>query len=80
MDAEYSQICEHAVPILLHCVTLPIGADVFWKQIEEEFHNPDWRSRFTAGKNIQQKYVYSLASKYEMSFVVNIHLIDKTLF
>lgn len=50
MDAEYSQICEQAVPILLHCVTLPVGADMFWKQIQEEFESPDWRRRFTAGK------------------------------
>lgn len=50
MDAECSQICENAVPILLHCITLPIGVEVFWKRIEEEFHNPDWRSRFTAGE------------------------------
>lgn len=50
MDAECSQICEQAVPLLLHCITLPVGADVFWKQIECEFQNLDWRSRFTAGE------------------------------
>jgi hypothetical protein len=49
MDAEYSQLCEHAVPILVHCITLPVGADTFWKQIEEDFQSPDWRRRFTAG-------------------------------
>lgn len=55
MDAEYSQICEQAVPILLHCITLPVGADVFWKQIQEEFQSPDWRRRFTAGTIIMLK-------------------------
>ncbi|CAG7837387.1 unnamed protein product [Allacma fusca] len=52
MDAEYSQICEQAVPILLHCITLPIGSDVFWRQIEEDFHSPDWRVRFTAVERV----------------------------
>lgn len=52
MDAEYSQICEQAVPILLHCITLPVGADMFWKQIQEEFQSPDWRRRFTAVERV----------------------------
>jgi len=54
MDAEFSQLCEHAVPILLHCVTLPVGADVFWKQIEDDFQSPDWRHRFTAVERVVQ--------------------------
>lgn len=60
MDAEYSQICEQAVPILLHCITLPVGADVFWKQIQEEFQSPDWRRRFTAGIQIKYKIILSI--------------------
>lgn len=49
MDAEYSQLCEQAVPLLVHCITLPVGADTFWRQIEEDFKSTDWRRRFTAG-------------------------------
>ena len=49
-NAEHSSICEVCVPILLHCVTLPSGSDVFWKILQDEFHNSDWRVRFVAGK------------------------------
>ncbi|OXA59651.1 Protein unc-79 [Folsomia candida] len=52
MDAEFSQLCEHAVPILVHCITLPVGADTFWKQIEEDFQSTDWRHRFTAVERV----------------------------
>lgn len=48
-NAEHSHLCEVCVPILLHCVTLPSGSDVFWKILQEEFHSTDWRVRFIAG-------------------------------
>nr|CAD7404600.1 unnamed protein product [Timema poppensis] len=48
-NAEHSHICEVCVPLLLHCITLPSGSDMFWKVIQEEFHNTDWRVRFVAG-------------------------------
>lgn len=48
-NGEHSHICEVCVPLLLHCVTLPTGSDVFWSVIQEEFHSPDWRVRFVAG-------------------------------
>ncbi|XP_039288508.1 protein unc-79 homolog isoform X2 [Nilaparvata lugens] len=47
-NAEYSHICEVCVPILLHCITLPSGSDVFWRVIKEEFHTTDWKVRFDA--------------------------------
>ncbi|KAK5639447.1 hypothetical protein RI129_011939 [Pyrocoelia pectoralis] len=47
-NSEHSHICQEAVPLLLHCITLPAGSDVFWRVVQEEFHNPDWKIRFTA--------------------------------
>ncbi|XP_031336357.1 protein unc-79 homolog [Photinus pyralis] len=47
-NSEHSHICQEAVPLLLHCITLPAGSDVFWRVVQEEFHNTDWKIRFTA--------------------------------
>ncbi|KAF5283433.1 hypothetical protein FQA39_LY04809 [Lamprigera yunnana] len=46
--SEHSHISQEAVPLLLHCITLPAGSDVFWKVIQEDFHHNDWKVRFTA--------------------------------
>lgn len=51
-NAEHSHICQVTVPILLHCVTLPSGYDVFWKVIQESFHSTDWRVRFVAVERV----------------------------
>jgi hypothetical protein len=51
-NAEHSHICQVTVPLLLHCITLPSGSDVFWKVIQEEFHNSDWRVRFVAVERV----------------------------
>ncbi|KAG8319395.1 Protein unc-79 [Homalodisca vitripennis] len=51
-NAEHSHICESCVPILLHCITLPSGSDVFWRVIQDEFHSPDWRVRFVAVERV----------------------------
>ncbi|KAL4717234.1 hypothetical protein ACJJTC_017121, partial [Scirpophaga incertulas] len=40
------------VPVLLHCVTLPGGADVFCSLIRDQFHNQDSRVRFTAVERV----------------------------
>lgn len=48
-NSEHSHICQVCVPLLLHCISLPSGSDVFWKVIQEEFHNTDWKVRFVAG-------------------------------
>lgn len=44
-----SHLCEVAIPVMLHCVSLPCGNDIFWKLIRDEFHSSDWRTRFNAG-------------------------------
>ncbi|GAB0098713.1 protein unc-79 homolog [Sergentomyia squamirostris] len=51
-NAEHSHICESAVPLLLHCITLPHGSDVFWRIVQEAFHDSDWRVRFTAVERV----------------------------
>ncbi|XP_021924860.1 protein unc-79 homolog isoform X4 [Zootermopsis nevadensis] len=51
-NSEHSHICQVCVPLLLHCITLPSGSDVFWKVIQEEFHNTDWRVRFVAVERV----------------------------
>ncbi|KAG5670190.1 hypothetical protein PVAND_000469 [Polypedilum vanderplanki] len=51
-NAEYSHISQVSVPILLHCITLPVGSDTFWKILQEFFHSSDWRVRFTAVERV----------------------------
>ncbi|XP_017778696.1 PREDICTED: protein unc-79 homolog [Nicrophorus vespilloides] len=51
-NAEHSHICQESVPLLLHCITLPAGSDVFWRVIQEEFHSTDWRVRFVAVERV----------------------------
>uniref|UniRef100_A0A182J4T6 Protein unc-79 homolog n=2 Tax=Anopheles atroparvus TaxID=41427 RepID=A0A182J4T6_ANOAO len=50
--AAQSHICQVTVPILLHCITLPMGSDVFWKVVQEAFHDTDWRVRFEAVERV----------------------------
>ncbi|XP_052119474.1 protein unc-79 homolog isoform X4 [Frankliniella occidentalis] len=51
-NSDRSHICEMSVPLLLHCITLPSGSDVFWNIIREDFHSADWRVRFTAVERV----------------------------
>ncbi|SPP83777.1 protein unc-79 homolog isoform X4 [Drosophila guanche] len=51
-NAEHSHICQVGVPLLLHCITLPLGSDVFWRVVQEAFHDSDWRVRFTAVERV----------------------------
>ena len=50
LQAEHSHIATVCVPLLLHCLTLPSGADVFWNLVENDFNDEDWKIRFAAGK------------------------------
>lgn len=49
LQAEFSQISQLCVPLLLHCITLPCGSDMFWHVVERDFHNENWRARYIAG-------------------------------
>lgn len=51
-DAEHSHISAMCVPLLLHCITLPLGSDVFWRIVQEAFHDHDWRIRFSAVERV----------------------------
>ncbi|XP_055321973.1 protein unc-79 homolog isoform X3 [Sitodiplosis mosellana] len=51
-NAEHSHISSVCVPLLLHCITLPLGSDVFWRIVQEEFHDQDWRIRFAAVERV----------------------------
>ncbi|XP_049954031.1 protein unc-79 homolog [Schistocerca serialis cubense] len=51
-SAEHSHICQVCVPLLLHCVTLPSGSDVFWPIVQREFQSTDWRVRFVAVERV----------------------------
>ena len=32
-----------AVPLILHSLTLPSGAEIFWRLIDDDFTDDDWR-------------------------------------
>lgn len=51
-NAEHSHISSVCVPLLLHCITLPLGSDVFWRIVQEAFHDHDWRVRFSAVERV----------------------------
>ncbi|XP_059468536.1 protein unc-79 homolog isoform X3 [Neocloeon triangulifer] len=52
LNAEHGHICEICVPVLLHCITLPCGLDVFWNVVQKAFHHQDWKQRFTAVERV----------------------------
>ncbi|CAG9855370.1 unnamed protein product [Phyllotreta striolata] len=51
-NSEHSHICQTVVPLLLHCITLPAGSDVFWRIIQEAFHSNNWCVRYTAVERV----------------------------
>lgn len=54
LQAEHAHITTECVPLLLHCITLPSGADIFWKLIDNDFGSEDWKERFAAGEGWSQ--------------------------
>lgn len=52
LNAEHSHICQVGVPLLLHCITLPLGSDCFWKILQDHFHHSDWRVRFQSVERV----------------------------
>ncbi|KFM70420.1 Protein unc-79-like protein, partial [Stegodyphus mimosarum] len=49
---EFSHIAQLATALLLHSITLPSGSDIFWKIIEHDFHNKEWRARYAAVEKV----------------------------
>lgn len=86
LQAEFSQISQICVPLLLHCITLPSGRDMFWKLVEEDFHDENWRARFTAVErvttmahfldNTSVKNSPSLQSSLANAFCYLVHCLD----
>lgn len=68
LNAEHSHVAQVAVPLLLHCVTLPYGMDTFWTIVQKDFHNSDWRARFMSGTNMY------IIPKLNISSVTNLFL------
>lgn len=52
LEAEWSQVAEVCVALLLHFITLPCGADIFWKLCENHFNHQDWKVRFQAVEKV----------------------------
>uniref|UniRef100_M3XWC2 Unc-79 homolog, NALCN channel complex subunit n=1 Tax=Mustela putorius furo TaxID=9669 RepID=M3XWC2_MUSPF len=46
VKSEFSQLSSLAVPLLLHALSLPHGADIFWTIINGNFNSKDWKMRF----------------------------------
>ncbi|XP_074599916.1 UNC-79 domain-containing protein isoform X2 [Brevipalpus obovatus] len=52
LQAEFSQISRLCVPLLMHCVTLPSGREMFLKLAESDFQDKDWRKRFVTVERV----------------------------
>ena len=86
LQAEFSQISQLAVPLLLHSITLPSGRDMFWKLVENDFHAKNFRTRFTAVERVTTiahfldavavKNSSSLQSSLANAFCYLVHCLD----
>ncbi|KAM4664558.1 LOW QUALITY PROTEIN: protein unc-79 homolog [Discoglossus pictus] len=52
LKSEFSQLSSLAVPLLLHALSLPYGADIFWNIINHNFNSKDWKMRFEAVEKV----------------------------
>uniref|UniRef100_A0ABM5FBC1 Protein unc-79 homolog isoform X3 n=1 Tax=Pogona vitticeps TaxID=103695 RepID=A0ABM5FBC1_9SAUR len=52
VKSEFSQLSSLAVPLLLHALSLPHGADIFWTIINSNFNSKDWKVRFEAVEKV----------------------------
>ncbi|XP_059771810.1 protein unc-79 homolog isoform X2 [Balaenoptera ricei] len=52
VKSEFSQLSSLAVPLLLHALSLPHGADIFWAIINGNFNSKDWKMRFEAVEKV----------------------------
>ncbi|XP_044292352.1 protein unc-79 homolog isoform X3 [Varanus komodoensis] len=52
VKSEFSQLSSLAVPLLLHALSLPHGADIFWTIINGNFNSKDWKIRFEAVEKV----------------------------
>uniref|UniRef100_A0A1I8HU44 RING-type domain-containing protein n=1 Tax=Macrostomum lignano TaxID=282301 RepID=A0A1I8HU44_9PLAT len=52
LKAENSALAGGLVSLLLHCLALHSGAEVFWSILEREFTSDSWRTRFDAVEKV----------------------------
>ncbi|XP_077676537.1 protein unc-79 homolog isoform X3 [Eretmochelys imbricata] len=52
VKSDFSQLSSLAVPLLLHALSLPHGADIFWTIINSNFNSKDWKMRFEAVEKV----------------------------
>ncbi|XP_024132792.1 protein unc-79 homolog isoform X1 [Oryzias melastigma] len=52
LKSEFCQLASLSVPQLLHALSLPHGADIFWNLINTNFNNKDWKIRFEAVEKV----------------------------
>ncbi|CAG0891189.1 unnamed protein product [Darwinula stevensoni] len=51
-QTRYSHVAEVAVQVLLHCLALPGGSEVFHQILQHEFHSEDWHARYAAVESV----------------------------
>ncbi|KAG8449094.1 hypothetical protein GDO86_015955 [Hymenochirus boettgeri] len=52
LKSEFSQLSSLGAPLLLHSLSLPHGADIFWTIINSIFNSKDWKMRFEAVEKV----------------------------
>ncbi|XP_036397725.1 protein unc-79 homolog isoform X5 [Megalops cyprinoides] len=52
LKSEFCQLASLAVPQLLHALSLPHGADIFWGIVDSNFNSKDWKMRFEAVERV----------------------------
>ncbi|XP_035235645.1 protein unc-79 homolog isoform X4 [Anguilla anguilla] len=52
LKSEFCQLASLAVPQLLHALSLPHGADIFWGIVDSHFNSKDWKMRFEAVERV----------------------------
>eukprot|EP00794_Sanderia_malayensis_P019917 gene19917-21865_t len=52
LQSSNSYLAQKAVPLLIHCVSMPFGAARLCDEIESVFNNDDWKKRFAAVEKV----------------------------
>ncbi|XP_061113688.1 protein unc-79 homolog isoform X4 [Conger conger] len=74
LKSEFCQLASLAVPQLLHALSLPHGADIFWGIVDTNFNSKDWKMRFEAVERVAV-----LCRFLDISSVTKNHLLKYSL-
>ncbi|GFO35399.1 unc-79-like protein, partial [Plakobranchus ocellatus] len=74
LQCEHSQLATLCIPLLLHCITLPMGSRILWCLVERDFGHDDWRARFAAVEKVTM-----IARCLEPEVIRNNHVIQTSL-